>query len=291
MAVLLFFYERSYWGDIKLREISVIIPIYNIERYKDIFIDRIKQIERDDLIKEIIMIEDSSTDKTKDILEQYLSDYSPKIIILFNQFNSGPAYSRNVGIKIASGNYIAFLDSDDNWHPHKTKIQIELMKESECLISGTRHVVLEEKQKIPQIRIGDIDKKKISWPAVLFSNPFCTPSVILHSSLINKYLFDNKLKYSEDFNLWIKIIREHDALLIQEPLTFTYKHDYLGHTGSLSSNLVAMQKGELKSLYSILIKTRSPFVILAIIYSCIKYLRRILISKISRINLGAKINE
>lgn len=274
-----------------MREISVIIPIYNIERYKDIFIDRIKQIERDDLIKEIIMIEDSSTDKTKDILEQYLSDYSPKIIILFNQFNSGPAYSRNVGIKIASGDYIAFLDSDDNWHPHKTKIQIELMKESECLISGTRHVVLEEKQKIPQIRIGDIDKKKISWPAVLFSNPFCTPSVILHSSLINKYLFDNKLKYSEDFNLWIKIIREHDALLIQEPLTFTYKHDYLGHTGSLSSNLVAMQKGELKSLYSILIKTRSPFVILAIIYSCIKYLRRILISKISRINLGAKINE
>ena len=89
--------------------ISVIIPIYNTEKYlKDCINSVLKQTIND---YEIILINDGSTDKSKEIAEQYCHDYDN--ISLINQSNKGQGAARNVGVVAAKGEYVYFLDSDD----------------------------------------------------------------------------------------------------------------------------------------------------------------------------------
>lgn len=88
-------------------KLSIIIPAYNVEKYIKQCIDSLLLVALD---KEIIIINDGSTDKTFDILSQYQHLSEIKII---NQENKGVAYSRNLGINIAKGDYISFIDSDD----------------------------------------------------------------------------------------------------------------------------------------------------------------------------------
>lgn len=88
-------------------KLSIIIPAYNVEKYIKQCIDSLLLVALD---KEIIIINDGSTDKTLDILSQY--QHLPEIKII-NQENKGVAYSRNLGINIAKGDYISFIDSDD----------------------------------------------------------------------------------------------------------------------------------------------------------------------------------
>ena len=89
--------------------ISVIIPVYNVEKYLRRCLDSvINQTFRD---LEIICVNDGSTDGSSKILEEYKS--KDERIILLNQENKGPGAARNIGLKIAKGEYISFIDSDD----------------------------------------------------------------------------------------------------------------------------------------------------------------------------------
>jgi hypothetical protein len=141
---------------------------------------------------------------------------------------------------------LAFLDSDDDWHPQKIEIQIALMEKHNKLISGTAHKIISRdllsKEKAIIYDIDKISIKTISWPKILFVTPFATPSVVIHSSL-KDYLFYESIRYSEDYNLWKRITYSHVALKLDVPLTFTFKHDFISHKGTLSGNLRKMQQG------------------------------------------------
>ncbi len=93
-----------------MAKVSIIVPIYNNEKYLRKCLDSLVNQTFKDI--EIIAINDGSTDKTKDILEEYQKKYS-KILKVINQENKGIAASRNKGIELAKGDYIAFVDSDD----------------------------------------------------------------------------------------------------------------------------------------------------------------------------------
>lgn len=96
--------------------ISIIIPVYNGEYYIQAALDSI--FAQDYKNHEIIVVDDGSTDSTLDILQKY-----PGIRVL-RQENMGPASARNLGISAAQGTMIAFLDSDDIWHPNKLSVQV-----------------------------------------------------------------------------------------------------------------------------------------------------------------------
>ena len=112
--------------------VSIIMPAFNSS--KTIF-DSINSVQSQTYQNwEMIIIDDGSTDNTKDIITPFLSDYRIKYL---RQLNSGPSIARNNGINKAKGKYLAFLDSDDLWKPNKLDIQIKYLDNpvsAKCLI-------------------------------------------------------------------------------------------------------------------------------------------------------------
>ena len=92
-------------------KVSVIVPVYNTERYLSSCLDSLVNQSLEDL--EIIAIDDNSTDNSFKILKEYESKYPNKIKVLHNNQNYGQSFFRNLGISVTKGKYIGFLDSDD----------------------------------------------------------------------------------------------------------------------------------------------------------------------------------
>ncbi|PIZ44424.1 hypothetical protein COY31_02670, partial [Candidatus Wolfebacteria bacterium CG_4_10_14_0_2_um_filter_39_18] len=106
-----------------MKRVSIIIPAYNAASFiGDSVRSALTQTYPN---KEIVVVDDGSTDDTRAILEEYIKSGQIKY---FYQENKGPAAARNLGIKNSSGEFIAFLDADDVWLPEKLKKQIDLFK-------------------------------------------------------------------------------------------------------------------------------------------------------------------
>ena len=99
-------------------KISVIIPVYNVEKYLRICLESI--LNQNFKGYEIILINDGSTDNSLNICREYEKKYSN--IIVINEENSGPSAARNKGLEYAKGKYISFIDSDDELLPNYFKI-------------------------------------------------------------------------------------------------------------------------------------------------------------------------
>src|SRR2546428_514370 len=101
--------------------ISIIIPTYNSGRFVAQAVQSVlKQTYR---CYEILVVDDGSTDETKDVLSKF-----GNCIKYIYQENRGPSAARNVGIKVARGKYVCFLDADDMWVPNKLKVQLAFIE-------------------------------------------------------------------------------------------------------------------------------------------------------------------
>lgn len=111
---------------------SVIMPVFNAAATMRQSIDSVLQQSEQRL--ELVLIDDASTDGSPSIIQDYVSK-DPRVKAVRQPFNAGVAEARNAGIRAASGRYIAFLDSDDWWHPLKLELQIGQMQRSGALVS------------------------------------------------------------------------------------------------------------------------------------------------------------
>ncbi len=155
--------------------VSVIIPNYNSERTIRKCLDSIKFQSYVDV--EIIIIDDNSTDNCIEIINEF-SDLN--IVLIRNSHNFGPGYCRNVGLKMASGNYIAFLDSDDYWRYNHLEIiieQFDLYRNKMFLFSR----VLVDRNGLFCKRF---QLKVVSQKTLLLTTPIVTSSVIIRRELI-----------------------------------------------------------------------------------------------------------
>ena len=107
---------------------SVVIPAYNCEKTIERVLDSVMAQTRFDLITEIIVINDGSTDNTDAIIKDYIKRKQGNKINYIIQENHGVSYTRNKGIRIAEGEWIALLDSDDIWNPVKIERQYEVIE-------------------------------------------------------------------------------------------------------------------------------------------------------------------
>ena len=222
--------------------ISVIVPTYN----------RAQQLPRalDSILcqscspKEIIVVDDGSTDETSALMT---SEY-PEIVFIQQQ-NTGVSSARNVGIKRASGDWIAFLDSDDEWLPEKLEIQMKALYENPGeKICHTNEIWIRNGKRV------NPKKKHEKFGGWIFQKclPLCCispSSVIIHKSIFKEIgLFDYSLSVCEDYDLWLRITARNPVLYIEEPFLIKYG----GHEDQLSKKYWGMDRFRIKSLEKII---------------------------------------
>ena len=188
---------------------------------------------------EIVVIDDGSTDDTKKVLEKY----QDKIIYLYQE-NQGVAIARNTGILNTSSEYIALLDSDDEWLPQKLEMQMEIIEERKdiCLVHTNDIRVSEEGTFLyidePKIKYLS---GKISKYLLLRKAAVKTSTVLLRRKCLDKVgLFDTFLSKLgvEDRDLWIRFTKYFNAYYIDKPLV-----KYLVRSDSMSQHKEKMIKG------------------------------------------------
>lgn len=207
--------------------VSVIIPCYNAEKCVLFTLDSIINQTYKNL--EIICIDDCSKDNTLKILEDYVKN-DARIKVLSNGKNSGVAKTRNNGLKIAKGDYIAFVDSDDVWHLDKIEKQIQFMIENNYKLTYTSVDFIDDNGVI----VGKpfIISEKVNYKELLKQN-----IITLSSSVISKEILKDRLFHDdhlhEDFILWLELLKDEIdyAYGLKEILV-----DYRLTTGSKTRN-------------------------------------------------------
>ncbi len=194
--------------------ISVIIPTYNRLSFLDKAIASVFCQRRDGF--ELIIVDDGSTDNTAEFISAYQKD-----IKYIYQANQGPAAARNTGIRVAGGELIAFLDSDDWFAPQKLQVQAAAMEaEPQYLISHTDEIwyrrgkLLNQKKK--HFKPGGLIFEKCLRMCVVGMS-----TVMVRRALFDQIgLFDERLPCCEDYDFWLRASLVSSFLKIDQPLTF-----------------------------------------------------------------------
>lgn len=198
-------------------DISVIIPTWN---RKFFLIEAVKSVLKQSYnVKEIIICDDGSTDGTRKVIKNKFKNY--KIVkYIYIKHIGLPSMVRNIGIKKSSGNWIAFLDSDDIWYKDKLKQQIELISEYNCKAICT-NVLQVNSFNSKKIVLYSKNFLKINFKKLLKKNLVHTSTVLIEKQILNKvnYFSENKdLVVGEDYNLWLKVSLHTNFYYIPEIL-------------------------------------------------------------------------
>jgi glycosyltransferase involved in cell wall biosynthesis len=218
-------------GNIKNnKSIDVIIPVYNGEKF---IIDAIKSVEAQSFkVNNIYIIDDGSTDNTASIIKDYKNRSNSPINYLYKE-NGGPNSARNKGVDLSRADFIAFLDGDDIWMENKLKKQIEVFQSTKYSKLG---LVYSDYNPIDS-RGNIIDTKKIkiderfrgnAFNTVLGSNKIIgsSSSVLIKREVFsNVGTFDENLRFSEDWDMWIRISEKYQIDYSNEILVNIRRHE------------------------------------------------------------------
>ncbi|PPR34868.1 MAG: UDP-Glc:alpha-D-GlcNAc-diphosphoundecaprenol beta-1,3-glucosyltransferase WfgD [Alphaproteobacteria bacterium MarineAlpha6_Bin3] len=222
--------------------VSVIIPTYNRKFFLINAINSVLNQTYQNL--ELIIIDDGSSDKTA----EYVKKKYPKVRV-YKQLNKGVSAARNRGIKLSLNNWIAFLDSDDKWHPEKLEKQINyLTKKKKYKICHTDEIWIRKGVRVNQ------HKKHEKYGGSIFNKSLdicriSPSSVIIHKDIFKKLgFFNEKLPVCEDYDLWLRITAKFPVLYLNEKLTI--KHG--GHFNQLSKKYWGMDRFRIVALENII---------------------------------------
>lgn len=181
--------------------VSIITPAYKAEKYISETIDSV--ISQTHCNWEMIIIDDCSPDNTLHIINEYiLKDNRIKLIPL--QKNNGPANARNAGLNAAKGEWIAFLDSDDTWHPQKLDKSLSFAKEknSGFVFTGFRRVNIDNTKTGRYIPI----LSQVDYHTLLGNTVIATSTVLINKKICGEIEMQNV--YYDDFVCWLSILKK-----------------------------------------------------------------------------------
>ena len=192
--------------------VSIIMPAYNCEAFIGEALDSvIRQTYKN---WEIIVVDDCSTDRTGDIVQAYI-ERDPRIKYDKLEINSGAAVARNKAVEIASGTYIAFLDSDDIWFPEKLSRQIRFMQNNDYDFTCTSYTKIDEKGN--DLKRTIVAESKRDYDGVLKTCPG-NSTVIYNAERLGKFQISN-IKKRNDYVMWLQVIKKAKYLFgMKEPL-------------------------------------------------------------------------
>ena len=224
--------------------VSVIIPTYNRVKFLPACINSV--LKQSIPVEEIIVVDNNSSDGTVN----YIRDKFKMVRVLIEK-NKGVSFARNLGILNSKNNWVAFLDSDDEWMPDKIQKQIELIKRLNYKVNFIHtnekwvrnNIILNQKKKHAKkggyIFQDCLDICKIS-----------PSSTLIKKSLFDQYgLFNTKFKVCEDYELWLRFTSKIEIGYINEVLI--KKNG--GHNDQLSKKYWGIDRYRIKALEKLIV--------------------------------------
>lgn len=206
-------------------KVSIVIPFYNDSYIDQAITSALAQTYPN---VEIIVVDDGST--------QYAEKIAPftgqsREVHYLGKANGGTASALNHGIRMASGQYIAWLSSDDLFYPHKLMMQMHYMLAAKAKISFTAFDMIDEHNRITQSGVaGRYPTVQAFYRAMLTTNPINGCTVIASRDLyLRMGLFNEGLTYTHDYDLWLRIIlARHDVVFLDQALIKYRWHSQMG---------------------------------------------------------------
>lgn len=212
-------------------KISIVIPLYNKERYIERTLKRVLEQTYQDF--EVIIVNDGSTDMSVEKVRKIKSQK----IKLYNQKNSGASNARNNGVKYASGDFIAFLDADDEWDKSYLERIVHLYESNSDGILYASNYYIMENNELSMLNYPEITEKEGELKNYFISGKIYTPiwtsAAVIKRDIFNQLGgFNEKCIICEDVDLWCKVALYGKIYYINEPLA-VYHRD---NTNMLSKN-------------------------------------------------------
>ena len=222
--------------------VSAIIPTHNrsgsiIRALKSVYAQQTA-------LDEIIVVDDGSTDDTAELIKCEFPE-----ALLISQERHGVSHARNRGVDAAQGEWLAFLDSDDEWLPNKIQAQLEMVSgNSGSLIVHSDEIWIRNGKRVNPMKKH---KKHGGWifEHCLERCVISPSSVLLHCSLFHEFgNFDETLPVCEDYDLWLRLTATLPVLHIPRPLV----RKYGGHSDQLSRSEWGIDRYRIRSLEKLL---------------------------------------
>ncbi|WP_218048972.1 glycosyltransferase [Curvivirga aplysinae] len=198
-------------------QISVLMAIYNGADFLKTAIESILNQTFTDWT--FVIVDDASTDQTKEILSSYASK-EPRIHIIKNETNLGLTKSLNVGLREIKSPYIARFDADDISLPNRLQKQYDFMQSNpDIAFCGSNAIIVDAEEKLKFVTSLPETSAELSAISII-QNPFIHPSTMLRKSVLDTFNidYDESFKTTQDWVLWVEIMSHGKTANIKEPL-------------------------------------------------------------------------
>jgi len=225
--------------------VSVVIPAWNAARTLPETLASVFGQSFADY--EVLVVDDGSTDGTADLLR----DYGDRVRVLVKPNEGRPSTTRNLGVRAARGELIAFLDADDRWQPEKLARQVALFDRNPALglaYSGAT-VIDGDGRPVRVLRCAAAGRGRAY--GLLSTRNFIVGSsaMVRRAAIESAGYYDESLTSAENWDLWIRIARDWEIDFVPEPLT-----DYRVHAGNRSARVALRER----NIFRILEKNHDP---------------------------------
>ncbi|MBP3324238.1 MAG: glycosyltransferase [Clostridia bacterium] len=214
--------------------VSVIMPAYNAERFIEEAIASVQAQSYENW--ELFVIDDGSKDRTKEIVKN-LAENDKRIRFLINEKNMGVAKTRNRGIDLSSGKYVAFIDSDDVWHKDKLKKQLEKLKEKDAGIGYCSYEIIGENGE--KAKEDYIVSETATFKDILKENYIQCSAMLIRSDIVKRFMFNTEF-YHEDYILGLDMLRAGEKAAGNKELLLKWR--YLENSRSFNKRKSAMNR-------------------------------------------------
>lgn len=213
-------------------KVTIVTPVYNSAEFLGETIESVIGQSFSDW--EMVAVDDCSLDGSSELVRRY-AEKDSRIRLIQLERNSGAAVARNIAIEEAKGRYIAFLDSDDLWHPTKLERHIAFIEETGAALSYTAYEKITEAGE----RTGVIvtPPESLAYDDLLKSNRIGCLTAIYDTKKVGKVTMP-LIRKRQDYGLWLKILRDSGPAIGLCELLSLYRE----REGSISSNKVEMVK-------------------------------------------------
>ena len=210
--------------------VSVIMPAHNAAGF---IAESIRSVQQQTYFNwELLVIDDASRDGTSQIVEQLKAE-DPRIKLHILPTNQGAGFSRNIGIKAATGKYISFLDADDLWKPHRLERQLRVMQQENVQVCFSSYELIDEEGNHLQKQIKAL--KFLPFKKLKKANYIGNLTGMYNASKLGK-IYCPLIRKRQDWGLWLQAVEKAGfAKGIQEPLAV-----YRVRRNSISGNKMEM---------------------------------------------------